>query len=103
MHSKVYMMLVVALAAAASVDSSSHGSSSWGRINNINRVEDANEMLMPTEDSRRQLLGTWYNSYGALEGDSVPCDTPGSSYYNCNGRGLSRPTPAAAHRSNSLN
>lgn len=100
MDLKVVMMLF--MVAAAVVDSSAHGSSSWGRINNINRVEDPNEMLMPTEDSRRQLLGTWYSSYGALEGNSVPCDAPGSSYYNCNGRGLSRPTAAAPRRSDSL-
>ncbi|GAY35640.1 hypothetical protein CUMW_278640 [Citrus unshiu] len=41
-------------------------------------------MLMPTEESRRQLWGGGFISYGALRANSVPCNRRGTSYYNCN-------------------
>ncbi|KAB2623094.1 protein RALF-like 24 [Pyrus ussuriensis x Pyrus communis] len=42
------------------------------------------EPEMESESSRRILaMQTKYISYGTLKRDSVPCGTPGASYYNC--------------------
>ncbi|KAM1142638.1 hypothetical protein ACFX13_032344 [Malus domestica] len=42
------------------------------------------EPEMESESSRRILaMQKKYISYGTLKRDSVPCGTPGASYYNC--------------------
>ncbi|TYI69328.1 hypothetical protein E1A91_D08G147700v1 [Gossypium mustelinum] len=42
------------------------------------------ELEMESEISRRVLeSNTRYISYGALQGDTVPCSRRGASYYNC--------------------
>ncbi|KAG4134143.1 hypothetical protein ERO13_D08G138501v2 [Gossypium hirsutum] len=42
------------------------------------------ELEMESEISRRALeSNTRYISYGALQGDTVPCSRRGASYYNC--------------------
>lgn len=41
------------------------------------------EMEMESESTRRILATTNYISYGALQGNSIPCSQRGASYYNC--------------------
>lgn len=48
--------------------------------------EEEEEMGMESHDviiSRRRLVGRTFISYGALNGNNVPCNRRGLSYYNC--------------------
>ncbi|KAJ4703498.1 Rapid ALkalinization Factor [Melia azedarach] len=81
----IFVLLSLLMAATA------FDNSNWGRLTSMGHVEDDNEMLMPTEVSRRQLNAGGFISYGALRGNSVPCNQRGSSYYNCNGGGQANP------------
>ncbi|KAG8369600.1 hypothetical protein BUALT_Bualt14G0030500 [Buddleja alternifolia] len=52
-------------------------------------LEDEDSMMMDSESNRRVLLmQKRYISYDTLKRDSVPCDKPGASYYNCKGPGV---------------
>nr|XP_043622255.1 rapid alkalinization factor-like [Erigeron canadensis] len=52
---------------------------------------DAAEMEMQSESTRRILATTNYISYGALQGNNVPCSQRGASYYNCQSGGQANP------------
>nr|KAJ0190924.1 hypothetical protein LSAT_V11C800411330 [Lactuca sativa] len=49
------------------------------------------EMEMESESTRRILATTNYISYGALQGNNVPCSQRGASYYNCQSGGQANP------------
>ncbi|KAJ9543348.1 hypothetical protein OSB04_023055 [Centaurea solstitialis] len=49
------------------------------------------EMEMESESTRRILATTSYISYGALQGNNVPCSQRGASYYNCRSGGQANP------------
>lgn len=49
------------------------------------------EMEMESESTRRILATTNYISYGALQGNNVPCSKRGASYYNCRSGGQANP------------
>ncbi|KAL8255458.1 hypothetical protein R6Q59_030525 [Mikania micrantha] len=61
-------------------------------LDSIGKRVYAEYEMMESETSRRVLLmGKRYISYETLKRDVVPCGTPGSSYYNCNGNGVANP------------
>ncbi|KAH9797025.1 protein RALF-like 19 [Citrus sinensis] len=88
--SMVFLALGIVMAMMAS-ETNAFDSGNWGRLTNIGRIEDDTEVLMPTEDSRRHLNAAGFISYRALQGNSVPCNRRGASYYNCNGGGPTNP------------
>lgn len=46
--------------------------------------EEGEEMMMPSEMSRRvMMMRKQYISYATLRRDMVPCQKPGASYYAC--------------------
>ncbi|KAL8236230.1 hypothetical protein R6Q59_017311 [Mikania micrantha] len=49
------------------------------------------EMEMESESTRRILATSNYISYGALQGNNVPCSQRGASYYNCRSGGQANP------------
>ncbi|KAL8214890.1 hypothetical protein R6Q57_004339 [Mikania cordata] len=49
------------------------------------------ELEMESESTRRILATTNYISYGALQGNNVPCSQRGASYYNCRSGGQANP------------
>ncbi|XP_024966716.1 rapid alkalinization factor-like [Cynara cardunculus var. scolymus] len=49
------------------------------------------EMEMESESTRRILATTNYISYGALQGNNIPCSQRGASYYNCQSGGQANP------------
>ncbi|KAK1428191.1 hypothetical protein QVD17_17020 [Tagetes erecta] len=49
------------------------------------------EFVMESESTRRILATTRYISYGALQGNNVPCSQRGASYYNCQSGGQANP------------
>ncbi|KAK9057254.1 hypothetical protein SSX86_022089 [Deinandra increscens subsp. villosa] len=49
------------------------------------------ELEMESESARRILATTSYISYGALQGNNVPCSQRGASYYNCRSGGQANP------------
>ncbi|KAI3682754.1 hypothetical protein L1987_82974 [Smallanthus sonchifolius] len=49
------------------------------------------ELEMESESMRRILATTRYISYGALQGNNVPCSQRGASYYNCRSGGQANP------------
>ncbi|KAI3693519.1 hypothetical protein L1987_76463 [Smallanthus sonchifolius] len=49
------------------------------------------EIEMESESSRRILAASNYISYGALQGNNVPCSQRGASYYNCQAGGQANP------------
>ncbi|KAJ0791074.1 putative rapid ALkalinization Factor [Helianthus annuus] len=51
----------------------------------------AGELEMESESTRRILATTKYISYGALQGNNVPCSQRGASYYNCRSGGQANP------------
>ncbi|KAI3741805.1 hypothetical protein L1987_59483 [Smallanthus sonchifolius] len=51
----------------------------------------AGEMEMESESTRRILATSNYISYGALQGNNVPCSQRGASYYNCQSGGQANP------------
>ncbi|KAI7747700.1 hypothetical protein M8C21_023572 [Ambrosia artemisiifolia] len=51
----------------------------------------AGEMEMESESTRRILATSNYISYGALQGNNVPCSQRGASYYNCRSGGQANP------------
>uniref|UniRef100_A0A5B7A948 Uncharacterized protein n=1 Tax=Davidia involucrata TaxID=16924 RepID=A0A5B7A948_DAVIN len=54
-------------------------------------INEAEEMMLDSEVSRRVLAGQRFISYGALKANRVPCNRRGRSYYNCNQRGRANP------------
>ncbi|KAA8515238.1 hypothetical protein F0562_018532 [Nyssa sinensis] len=60
-----------------------------GRVGDC--INEAEEMMMDSEVSRRVLAGQRFVSYGALKANNVPCNRRGQSYYNCNQRGRANP------------
>ncbi|KAK1435333.1 hypothetical protein QVD17_01094 [Tagetes erecta] len=61
-------------------------------LDSIGKSVYAEEEMMESETSRRVLLmRKRYISYETLRRDVVPCGTPGSSYYNCKGKGAANP------------
>ncbi|KAA8519784.1 hypothetical protein F0562_014126 [Nyssa sinensis] len=63
--------------------------SSTGKVGDF--INDAEEMMLDSEASRRVLAGQRFISYGALKANNVPCNRRGASYYNCNKRGKANP------------
>lgn len=51
------------------------------------------EMEMESESTRRIVATSNYISYGALQGNNVPCWHRGASYYNCQSGGQANPYP----------
>lgn len=83
--SLVLLMMAVVVAAAATP-------SGIKSINVVGRIEDENEMSMPTEESRRHLnAGQDCISYDAMLANKVPCSLKGHSYYDCHNRTGSGP------------
>ncbi|XP_004308256.1 PREDICTED: protein RALF-like 19 [Fragaria vesca subsp. vesca] len=83
------VVLLLALAMVAAVESSPIHDAAWGLRHNHDDVGDLigedNEMLLDSEVGRRQLAGRpRFISYGALKRNHVPCGQPGAAYYNCN-------------------
>ncbi|KAK9175522.1 hypothetical protein WN944_027529 [Citrus x changshan-huyou] len=69
--SLVLLMMAVVVAAAATP-------SGIKSINVVGRIEDENEMSMPTEESRRHLnAGQDCISYDAMLANKVPCSLKG--------------------------
>ncbi|XP_076884843.1 rapid alkalinization factor-like [Bidens hawaiensis] len=54
-------------------------------------MTDGGELEMESESTRRILATTRYISYGALQGNNVPCSQRGASYYNCRSGGQANP------------
>ncbi|XP_076912876.1 rapid alkalinization factor-like [Bidens hawaiensis] len=54
-------------------------------------ADGAGELEMESESTRRILATTRYISYGALQGNNVPCSQRGASYYNCRSGGQANP------------
>ncbi|GFQ05706.1 rapid alkalinization factor [Phtheirospermum japonicum] len=46
-------------------------------------VAGGSELELDSEINRRILATSEYISYGALQGNNVPCSRRGASYYNC--------------------
>ena len=60
----------------------SHGIATCnGRVGDC--IDEAEEMMLDSEASRRVLAQTRYISYDALRRGNIPCSRRGSSYYNC--------------------
>ncbi|KAI3457449.1 hypothetical protein Pfo_014112 [Paulownia fortunei] len=92
------VVLVVSLAAMAMVAHSSDYSMDIGGVGEPDGhglVADAldmnEEMMMESENARRQLWQGGYVSYGALSRNNVPCNQRGQSYYNCRGHQRANP------------
>ncbi|EOX99451.1 PREDICTED: protein RALF-like 22 [Theobroma cacao] len=104
-----FAVLIISLAISA--ESSSYGSTHWGRTLFSSTVRDGSvgarqacrgplsecigneeETPMEWDISRRALAeGKRYISYGALKQNSVPCNRRGNSYYNCGAPGRANP------------
>ncbi|PRQ28961.1 putative rapid ALkalinization Factor [Rosa chinensis] len=84
------VVLLVALAMVAAVESSKIHDAAWGlkqRHNNVgDMIGEETEMLLDSEDGRRQLMQGRFISYEALKKDNIPCGQRGKSYYDCNNR-----------------
>uniref|UniRef100_A0A5B6YQ86 Putative Rapid ALkalinization Factor n=1 Tax=Davidia involucrata TaxID=16924 RepID=A0A5B6YQ86_DAVIN len=98
------MILLMALAMA--VESSIYNDARWGNVAHLNLdslrsrdisftcsgqvgdcIDEAEEMMMDSEASRRTLaLSQRFISYRAFDKDHVPCNRRGQSYYSCNKR-----------------
>lgn len=91
------VVLLLALAMVAAVESSKIQDASWGlkhrhdtNVGDI--IGEENEMLLDSEASRRQLAQRGrFISYEALKKNNVPCGRRGNSYYNCNNRQQANP------------
>ncbi|CAI9088682.1 OLC1v1023086C1 [Oldenlandia corymbosa var. corymbosa] len=100
------VFLLVALACAMVVNSSPTFDSAFGissiatakgdgglsdvRVGDF--IDDAEEMMMESESTRRTLRGRGRRiSYGAMRKGATPCNRRGASYYSCNSHGAANP------------
>ncbi|XP_019189477.1 PREDICTED: protein RALF-like 1, partial [Ipomoea nil] len=90
----ILLLLVVANVALSAVvestmysDPASVGAASSG----IMDFDDAEEMMLDSESSRRMLFRTRYLSYSVLRKDQIPCGKKGPSYYFCHSHHPIRP------------
>ncbi|KAK1420481.1 hypothetical protein QVD17_22110 [Tagetes erecta] len=67
------------------------GSGGGGCRGSIGECMTSGEMEMESESTRRILATSNYISYGALQGNNVPCSQRGASYYNCQSGGQANP------------
>nr|QBJ05435.1 rapid alkalization factor-like peptide 6 [Taraxacum kok-saghyz] len=67
------------------------GGGGGGCRGSIAECMGAGELEMESESTRRILATTNYISYGALQGNNVPCSQRGASYYNCQSGGQANP------------
>lgn len=89
MGSKEMSLVLLMMAVVVAVAATPSGIKS---INVVGRIEDENEMSMPTEESRRHLnAGQDCISYDAMLANRVPCSLKGHSYYDCHNRTGSGP------------
>lgn len=79
-------------------ESTPYRNTNWSPIQYLSSMEDSDEILMEEMEMigrrRRRSLdeeGRTFISYGALKGDIVPCNLPGSSYYDCGRSGEANP------------
>lgn len=69
----------------------SSSGSGGGCRGSIGECMTSGEMEMESESTRRILATSNYISYGALQGNNVPCSQRGTSYYNCRSGGQANP------------
>ncbi|XP_076889036.1 rapid alkalinization factor-like [Bidens hawaiensis] len=88
-----FMLTLPAAAASDHVDEFS-----WVPTQGIGRCKGSiaecmadGEVEMESESTRRILATSNYISYGALQGNNVPCSQRGASYYNCQSGGQANP------------
>ncbi|TVU37290.1 hypothetical protein EJB05_10596, partial [Eragrostis curvula] len=53
------------------------------RMQDLNDTSNSTDATPPVAADNSTDPTAGYISYGALRADSVPCDVPGASYYNC--------------------
>nr|GEZ80398.1 hypothetical protein [Tanacetum cinerariifolium] len=89
--SLVFLSLLIISAAAASSSEVSwlRGGECSGSIAEC--MASGEEFMMESESTRRILATTRHISYGALQGNNVPCSQRGASYYNCRSGGQANP------------
>ncbi|GJY39262.1 rapid alkalinization factor-like protein [Tanacetum coccineum] len=68
-----------------------NGGASGGCKGSIAECMGSGEMEMESESTRRMLATSNYISYGALQGNNIPCSQRGASYYNCQSGGQANP------------
>ncbi|XP_076956264.1 rapid alkalinization factor-like [Bidens hawaiensis] len=84
-------MFTLPAAAASDVDEFSWMSTQGGCQGSIAECMADGEVEMESESTRRILATSNYISYGALQGNNVPCSQRGASYYNCQTGGQANP------------
>uniref|UniRef100_A0A5B6YPW8 Putative Rapid ALkalinization Factor n=1 Tax=Davidia involucrata TaxID=16924 RepID=A0A5B6YPW8_DAVIN len=106
------LAMILLLALAMVVESSSmYNDAKWGNVAHLNLdslrsrgisiicsgkvgdcIDQAEEMMMDSESSRRTLaLSQRFISYRAFEKDHIPYNRRGQPYYSCNKRGGAYP------------